>query len=98
MLVRRRGLAAVRPGQVAVLRTGATRHPAGGHWIVKRVAAAPGDPVPGGGFPVTETVVPRDMVLLLGDNPVRSADSRQRGCYSGDLLVGIVVRPMTPRL
>jgi hypothetical protein len=38
------------------------------------------------------------MVLLLGDNPVRSADSRQRGCYSGDLLVGIVVRPMTPRL
>lgn len=49
----------------------------GATWLVKRVAA--GDAPPG-------------SVILLGDNPVRSWDSRQWGPCPADRILGVVVR------
>ncbi|GAA4909587.1 signal peptidase I [Stackebrandtia albiflava] len=49
-------------------------------WIVKRVAALPGDRVPAGlgRLPAGE-VVPAGRCVLLGDSPEHSVDSRQEG-------------------
>jgi signal peptidase I len=97
VLIRRRPLAAVHSGQVVVLRAGDPQASADENWIIKRIAAAPGDPVPNGRFPVTEPDVPQGELLLLGDNLPMSADSRQRGYYSGTCLVGVVTRLMPGR-
>ncbi|MER6914772.1 S26 family signal peptidase [Streptomyces sp. NPDC000594] len=69
--------------------------------IIKRVAAAPGDPVPALfaerlGVPVG-TPVPRDHFLVLGDNGPVSIDSRRLGYVTRTLLTGVVIRPL-PRL
>ncbi len=89
LLCRRCGLRQLRRGQLVIFREpdlGERRRPAWltgaarDKWIVKRVAALPGDPVPNavreavGG---TDTVPPR-AVVVLGDGP-RSSDSRQWG-------------------
>jgi signal peptidase I len=36
-------------------------------------------------------------LLLLGDNPARSGDSRQWGFTAGDAVLGVVTRSMRPR-
>lgn len=59
--------------------------------VVKRVAARPGDPVPPG-IGTTDPTVPADMVVLLGDNPAESADSRQFGLVPAELVIGVVLR------
>lgn len=62
--------------------------------IVKRVAAVPGDPVPAF-LPAWERaggVVPPGRLVLLGDNPPMSRDSRQFGQVRADRLIGVVVR------
>ncbi|MFI0793624.1 S26 family signal peptidase [Micromonospora rubida] len=70
-----------------------------GPFVIKRVRALPGDPVPGPDVPalraVPESVVPSGRLVLLGDNATASHDSRARGYYSADRLVGRVVRRMT---
>ncbi len=81
-----------RPGGVAVVRRGHPVHgwrspaaPGGSRWLVKRVAAVAGDPVPAWA-PVPDAVVPAGALLVLGDNP-RSADSKQWGyCPAGAVL------------
>ncbi|MET8910428.1 S26 family signal peptidase [Micromonospora sp. NPDC004551] len=106
LLVRRVAAASLRTGQVVVLsRFGrprpaapVSRDPAPGppQWIIKRVAAVPGDPIPRDtvaalrGAPGTR--VPDGRVVVLGDNPPRSLDSRQTGYVTTDRLLGVVLR------
>ncbi|WP_051468032.1 S26 family signal peptidase [Actinomadura oligospora] len=113
VLVRRRGLADVRVGDIVVLEPpntpdfltapppvagGTAQAPARPKtpgaaaqvWNVKRVAAVPGDPVPSG-VPGEGGTVPSGRLAVLGDNP-DSVDSRQRGLYPGDGLLGVVLR------
>ncbi|OKI81713.1 S26 family signal peptidase [Micromonospora sp. CB01531] len=107
LLVRRVTPAAVRAGQVVVLSgfgqprpAGARRAPApdarrGPAWIIKRVAAVPGDPIPRDVAALHQapgTRVPNGRVVVLGDNPGRSFDSRQSGYVTTDRLLGVVLR------
>ncbi|MEV6587000.1 S26 family signal peptidase [Streptomyces acidicola] len=92
---------AVRPhrdGDVLVLRQGWSAPQGSPSLVIKRIAAAPGDPVsadlasaldsrPGG-------TVPRDHFVVLGDNPARSIDSRHFGYVSEDRVLGVAVRPL----
>ncbi|MEV4359402.1 S26 family signal peptidase [Nonomuraea sp. NPDC051941] len=74
-------------------------HP-GWRLLVKRAVAVPGDPVPRQGFPAfrdaPETVVPRHALVVLGDNPDASWDSRDFGFVRGDEFVGVMVRRLAP--
>ncbi|WFB10371.1 S26 family signal peptidase [Streptomyces sp. LX-29] len=93
-------------GDVVVVETAASETPlapgagAGAmtarNWIIKRVAAVPGDPVPRDRFPaladVPEDRVPAGRLVLLGDNPERSQDSRRLGYFPVERLLGSVVR------
>jgi signal peptidase I len=66
---------------------------AGRRWMIKRVAAVAGEPVPDG-IPVTDAVVPAGKIVLLGDNAEASFDSRLIGYFSADLVLGGVARRM----
>ncbi|MEV5824728.1 S26 family signal peptidase [Spirillospora sp. NPDC052242] len=100
VLVRRRPLHRVRRGDVVVLepppdgtRLPGPPGPDGRNWNVKRVAALPGDPLPPG-VPGPDGTVPAGALAVLGDNP-DSVDSRHRGPYPGDRLLGVVVRRLS---
>jgi signal peptidase I len=105
VLVRRSRVGRLRRGQIVVLEMpGADgdwvtplRGPAGRReWMIKRIAAVPGDPRPGGCLPVTAELagrlVPPGQLVVLGDNAAWSQDSRQLGYIPGERLLGIVVR------
>jgi signal peptidase I len=105
VLVRGAHVGQLRPGQVVVVempgadgyRTATRRRPANRReWMIKRVAAVPGDPRPEGSLPKTAgppgTRVPPGRFVVLGDNAAWSHDSRQIGYIPGDRLLGIVVR------
>ncbi|MEN3539172.1 S26 family signal peptidase [Microbispora sp. ZYX-F-249] len=64
--------------------------------IVKRVAAVPGDPVPDS-VPrrAGETLVPAGCLVLLGDNPDESVDSRHFGYVPANSMVGKVIRTLS---
>jgi signal peptidase I len=64
----------------------ASRKSASSPWWVKRVAAGPGEPMPGSGEPV-----PPGHYFLLSDNPA-GEDSRRHGPCPGNLIVGSVIR------
>ncbi|MFC0104775.1 S26 family signal peptidase [Kibdelosporangium aridum] len=96
LLVRRSRLERVRTGQVVVVQVEkAPGDPTGGR-LVKRAAAVPGDPVPAH-IPVADSVVPQGRLLVLGDNPARSNDSRRLGYIPAEALIGVVLRPMGER-
>jgi signal peptidase I len=59
-------------------------------WIIKRVAALGGHPVPGR----PGAVVAPGTVYLLGDNAAASDDSRLWGCLPVTAVVGVVIRRM----
>jgi signal peptidase I len=65
----------------------------GPSWMIKRVGAVAGEPVPDG-IPVTDAVVPAGQLVLLGDNAEASIDSRMIGYFSADLVLGGVARRM----
>ena len=98
LLVRRMPPAALRTGQVVVFEASPPPPPAPQRpaWIVKRVAAAPGDPIPRDTVAALRTApgshVPTGRVVLLGDNPTLSHDSRRSGYFTTDRLLGVVVR------
>ncbi|GAB3805023.1 S26 family signal peptidase [Micromonospora zhanjiangensis] len=85
------------PGQVVVLRN---PRPVGlpgsstGHWLVKRIAAVAGDRLLPG---MPDGHVPNGHVLVLGDNPAQSLDSRHFGLIPSGTILGTVVRPMGNR-
>jgi signal peptidase I len=92
LLVRRRRLDRVRRGDVIVLhKTHAAMMDA--DLIVKRVAATSGDPVPVG-IPVADLTVPVGRLVVLGDNPSASYDSRRAGYFDTSTMIGIVLREM----
>jgi signal peptidase I len=70
----------------------------GPSWVLKRVVAVPGDPVPRDGMPalraVPDTVVPAGHLVVLGDNPAHSYDSRHHGYVMVERLLGVVSRRM----
>ncbi|MEU4829904.1 S26 family signal peptidase [Streptosporangium sp. NPDC023615] len=70
-------------------------HP-GWRLLVKRAAAVAGEPVPRSRVPalrdVPEKVVPPGSLVVLGDNPNSSWDSRDFGFVRGDEMVGVMVR------
>jgi signal peptidase I len=70
-------------------------------WLVKRVVAVPGDPLPRDRVPalaeVPEDQVPPGKLILLGDNQLASFDSRRLGYFSLDTLLGVVVRQLAIR-
>jgi signal peptidase I len=104
VLVRRTGADRLRPGKVVVIEQPGddgqwplfTRGPIDSRrWIIKRVAAVPGDPRPDAYLPATpepvEAHVPAGKLVLLGDNPDWSNDSRQMGYFPAERLLGVVV-------
>ncbi|MEV4221062.1 S26 family signal peptidase [Nonomuraea sp. NPDC049725] len=104
VLVRRTRLGRVRRGDIVVLNPGgedpdAVRRSALNRpWIIKRVLAAPGDPLPKDLLPslagVPEESVPPGKLVVIGDNPSRSSDSRTRGYFPGESLLGVMVRKL----
>lgn len=92
----------VRPGQVVVLdqsepNLGGPYH----SWIIKRVIAAPGDPVPRDRIAaladVPEQHVPPGKLVLLGDNPTTSTDSRVVGYFPSKNVAGTMLRVLGRR-
>ena len=71
----------------------------GSEWLVKRVAAVPGDPVPRATVPalagVDHDVVPAGALVVLGDNAAGSDDSRRYGYVPANRLVGTVLRRLS---
>jgi signal peptidase I len=96
VLVRRVSGDAVQRGQVVVFAEpdGHAVGPRG--WMIKRVVAAPGDPFPRRLEPRLadrpEGQVPADRLVVLGDNPNGSYDSRTFGYVPGGQVLGVVVR------
>jgi signal peptidase I len=66
------------------------------YWMIKRVVAVPGDPVPRGSVPsrhaAPNAVVPRGRLVVIGDNASASSDSRQLGYFRIEQVLGVVRR------
>ncbi|MFE3202458.1 S26 family signal peptidase [Embleya sp. NPDC059237] len=78
-----------------VTRTASARTVGARRWIIKRVAAVPGDPAPFDRVPMLDHTpgcrVPAGRLVLLGDNPLNSYDSRQAGYFPMERVLGTVV-------
>ncbi|MGC4944375.1 S26 family signal peptidase [Kribbella sp. DT2] len=103
VLVRRTPPTAVRTGDLVVVALPHTHEFAGAEpWVIKRVAATPGEQIPPvirrswaeNDIAFADASVPQGKLLLLGDNPARSGDSRHWGFTAGDSVLGVVARPM----
>ena len=109
VLVRRARLSELRPGLVVVVEMPRLdsdgpelppgRRPGQRDWMIKRVAALPGDPLPAGmpfpgPGPDHHGLVPPGMFAVLGDNAMWSYDSRMIGCLPAERLLGIMIRPL----
>ncbi|MEU8323954.1 S26 family signal peptidase [Nonomuraea sp. NPDC048881] len=97
VLVRRTGPRRLRTGQVVVLaRLVEAAEDGQARWMIKRLAAVPGDPIPRATVPALRaapgTRVPDGHLVVLGDNPRRSLDSRRTGYLTADRLLGVVLR------
>ncbi|MFI7638336.1 signal peptidase I [Nonomuraea sp. NPDC049400] len=104
LVVRRKGLEQIRAGDIVVLeppdsRGGPGRSESvglrGRHWVIKRAAALPGEPVPEGltyapDVP-REAIVPAGRLFVLGDNAINSIDSRAYGSVPGRDVLGVVI-------
>ncbi|MFB6726527.1 S26 family signal peptidase [Kribbella sp. NPDC056345] len=107
VLVRRAPLTALRTGDlVVVARPHSADFAAAKPWVIKRVAATPGERIPAvirdswaenDDLAFAGALVPAGRLLLLGDNPIRSGDSRHWGFTTEDAVLGVVTRPMRAR-
>lgn len=88
VLVRRTRASALRRGDVALVAMSTGPQTS---WILKRVAALPGDAVPAG---LAGPRVPPGMLVLLGDNPPESIDSRDFGYVPASRLFGVAIRKL----
>ncbi|MEU6425973.1 S26 family signal peptidase [Microbispora sp. NPDC046973] len=64
----------------------------GTNLVIKRAAAVAGDPIPPGFEALGEARVPPGRLLVLGDNPSCSTDSRQWGLLPESRITGVVLR------
>ncbi|MBB6548505.1 S26 family signal peptidase [Nonomuraea rubra] len=95
LLSRRTHLAALRNGQIAVV---LSPRPDGSRFLVKRVAALPGDPVPAVVREVVaDDVVPAGRFVLIGDNAEVSFDSREHGFFDAGDLRAVTIRKLEPQ-
>ncbi|HEY2505892.1 MAG TPA: S26 family signal peptidase [Streptosporangiaceae bacterium] len=110
VLVRRAGLDDLRRGLIVVVEqpagdgtwsTPSVRWPADSRaWLIKRLAALPGDPWPASispGSAERSPVVPAGQLVVLGDNADWSLDSRKLGCIPAERLLGVMLRPLNRR-
>jgi signal peptidase I len=71
-------------------------------WMIKRIAALPGDPLPDGFgsefIDLSKERVPAGRVVLLGDNSAASLDSRQLGYFPVERVLGVVLHSRQPEL
>ncbi len=68
-----------------------------GAYVIKRLAAVAGDPVPPScASAVKAARVPDGRIILLGDNPGHSVDSRLRGTYPAGILIGVALCSRLP--
>jgi signal peptidase I len=108
VLVRRVRLGRIRSGDVVVVEkpsaaSGWPKPPAvrvgRREWLIKRAAAVPGEPLPDAfrshWAALPGELVPEGKLVVLGDNPEGSYDSRVIGFIPGERLLGIVARRMT---
>jgi signal peptidase I len=65
---------------------------ADGHWIIKRVAAVPGDLTPPEIPGLAGDRVPEESIIVLGDNLEASIDSRELGPIPVGRVLGVCVR------
>jgi signal peptidase I len=110
LLVRRASIDRLQVGQVVVFEqpdasggwAAPARSPGAGRgWMIKRVAALPGDRWPAISWPLEQPSgghdrgrVPADRLVVTGDNPAVSYDSRKFGYVPADRLFGVVVRQL----
>lgn len=108
LLIRRVSADRLRTGQIVVIerpqQDGASADrrpnwpPAGQDWLIKRVAALPGEPTPAllltAPAPGAAAVVPAGKVVVLGDNLACSLDSRLLGYIAAERVLGIMVRAL----
>jgi signal peptidase I len=81
----------VRTGRVVVLRPVASQRRAKEYLLVKRVAARAGETVPESVRPAVGTErVPAGKLVVLGDSPAASADSRQWGFAAVRDVIGVL--------
>ncbi|MBQ1045579.1 MULTISPECIES: S26 family signal peptidase [unclassified Micromonospora] len=107
VLVRRVPPSALRTGQVVVAgwpgeRQAPPRRSRRGRpvvdegWLIKRIAALPGDPappdLPGAVEDGPPATVPPGLLVLIGDNRAASHDSRQLGYFAHSDVLGVVKR------
>jgi|HubBroStandDraft_4_1064222.scaffolds.fasta_scaffold01725_7 signal peptidase I len=108
VLVRRVRLGRIRAGDVVVVekpdgeagwRKPPANRVAGHEWLIKRAAAVPSDPLPDSFracWPaLPDELVPAGKLVVLGDSPAGSYDSRVIGYIPGERLLGVVARRMT---
>jgi len=102
LLVRRTTLDRVRRGAAVVVTLPAPGGPddpppnPAHEVMVKRAVALPGDAVPDG-VKVADALVPPHHLVVIGDNPNGSYDSRYVGYVPAQALLGVVVRRMAIR-
>jgi signal peptidase I len=108
LLIRRVRADRLRTGQIVVIdrpdaggpSAGRPRNwpPAGHDWLIKRLAALPGEPTPDlmleATVPGAEPVVPAGKLVVLGDNPSVSLDSRTLGYIAVERVLGVMIRPL----
>jgi signal peptidase I len=100
VLVRRVPFHTLRPGQIVVLSfpPGVVEGEDTPAWMVKRVLAVSGDPVPRDEVATLRDEpgerVPAGRFVVVGDNPARSLDSRTFGYARADMFLGTVTRSM----
>jgi signal peptidase I len=97
VLVRRKPLRAVPAGALVVFARPRTTEPG---WMIKRAIAVPGDVIPRArvatlwSYPGNR--VPAHHLVVLGDNPADSYDSRHFGYVQEKALLGVVHRVARP--
>ncbi|MEV6963804.1 S26 family signal peptidase [Hamadaea sp. NPDC051192] len=107
VIVIRRSHRVLRVGDVVVVqRPPAAADPdqAEQRWLIKRVAAVAGDPLPAAMRESTailaghadDAIVPAGTVVILGDSPIRGYDSRSVGFIPVGHVLGVAIRSRPP--